>query len=392
MKVKTLLIALFSLLLVGAVALGAYYAIQMKKGYELQLVDKDIEIQGLHGEINSIGEMVKVYQTAYDVKSGIEVKEEDLEPIQVPVKVASQYVQDPSDIVGDYYLINIVKGTPLVSSMILPFRLDRDMRFLDVAVDEIPIGLEVDDYVDIRIAFRDGEDFICMSNKQVAWIGNESNVIKLVVNERDIHVYESMKVDASYIDTSTKSSSNEFVNKVYAIEYVEGGSQEAGLRYYPIRLEPLRIVSIDPNMPWVEALSGKDIRDGADVSDSDIDILYGLQENELNKLIKGIDGGEYTVTYYGMDITALGDISLIDIIKLRSILDSKYIVTEGSIKNYKNHLASKINDAGKEYSNQTDDRKKAEEKAAKEAAREASKNNSGGSSLGTVTGTDGTTN
>ena len=154
MKVKTLLVALFALLLVGAVAFGAYYTVQMKKGYEAKLVDKDIEIQGLHGEINSIGEMIKVYQTAYDVKSGIEVKEEDLEPIQVPAKVASQYVQDPSDIVGDYYLINIVKGTPLVSSMILPFKLEKDMRLLDVAVDEIPIGLEVDDYVDIRITFN----------------------------------------------------------------------------------------------------------------------------------------------------------------------------------------------------------------------------------------------
>ena len=377
MKVKTLLIALFALLLVGAVAFGAYYTVQMKKGYEAKLVDKDIEIQGLHGEINSIGEMVTVYQTAYDVKSGIEVKEEDLEPIQVPVKVASQYVQDPSDIVGDYYLINIVKGTPLVSSMVLPFKLEKDMRFLDVAVDEIPIGLEVDDYVDVRIVFRDGEDFLCMSNKQVAWIGNESGVIKLVVNERDIHVYESMKVDASYIDPSKKSNSKDFVNKVYAIEYVEGGSQEAGLRYYPIRLEPLRIVSADPNMPWVEVLSGKDIRDGDDVSDRDIDILYGLQENELNELIKGIDGGEYTVTYYGMDITALGDTSLIDIIRLRTILDSKYEVTEENIQKYKTHLASKIGAAGKEYSKQVDDRKKAEEKAAKEAAREASKNNSG---------------
>ena len=37
-------------------------------------------------------------------------------------------------------------------------------------------------------------------------------------------------------------------------------------------------MSADPNMPWVEVLSGKDIRDGDDVSYRDIDILWATRK------------------------------------------------------------------------------------------------------------------
>lgn len=296
MKVKTLIIILVSLLLTAVIVLGVVFAIKTKKNYEQQLANKDMEIMNLQTELDSIGQMVTVYQTAYDVRSGTEIKEEDLIPIEVPAKVADQFIQNIEDIVGHFYLVDIKANTPLVSSMVLPFRLDDDMRLLDIVLSEVPIGIEIDDYVDIRIAFEDGEDFLCMTNKRV--IGVYGKVMKLLVNEKDIHVYESMKVDAACRRKVNENSfrSGNFINRIYAIEYVEGGAQKEGTKYYPIRNASTQILLRDPNIA------------------GDLSLLY----NE-------------------------------DTVKMREILDKKYEVTPEDIAAYKQKLAQEYQVAEQEY-------------------------------------------
>ena len=332
MKIKTLLIAIFSLVLVSAIAMGVFFTLQMKKDYEAKLADKDMTIMSLQAEIDSIGQMTIVYQTAYNVRSGTEVKEEDLVPIEVPAKVAEQYIQDTQEIVGNFYMIDITAGTPLVSSMFLPFKLEKDMRYLDVVVSETPIGIGVDDYVDVRIAFEDGEDFLCMSNKRVA--GVYGKVIKLIVNEKDIHVYESMKVDAACrrqnLDEKSKNKRGEFINRIYAIKYVEGGAQEEGSKYYPIRDAGTEILLRDPNV------------------DGDLSYLY----NE-------------------------------DTAQMRKILDKKYVVTSEDIKAYKKELIKVYGDAEKEYKQMVEQQMKAAAKVAEQAAKEARKNKTTGTGNGT---------
>jgi len=297
MKIKTLILILTGLILAAGIALGVVYVIKMKQSYEMQLTEKDTQINNLQAELDSIGTMVTVYQTAYAVRSGTEIKEEDLLPIEVPAAVADQFIQNPKDAVGNFYLVDLEAGTPLIHSMILPFRLEDDMRYLDVVVSETPIGINVDDYVDVRIAFADGEDFLCMSNKRVA--GVYGRVLKLIVNEKDIHVYESMKVDAAcrlkQVDGKTTKSSG-FINRVYAIKYVEGGAQKEGNKYYPIRDSLTEVLLRDPNIT------------------GDLSYLYNDDTNEMRK-----------------------------------ILDSKYIVTSDDIKKYKQDINRAYKEAEKIY-------------------------------------------
>ena len=236
MKIKTLLMILFTLLFISVLGLGGYMINKKKNDYEQQIAEKENQIQVIQNELDAIGEMDVVYQTAYDVKSGTEVKESDLVTVEVPAKVSGSYIKEPSEIVGKYYKLNIPAGTPLLDTMVFDFEVTQDMRYLDVVCDEIPIGLEIDDYVDVRISFTFGQDFITMSHKRVAAI--YGNTVKLIVDQKDVYTYESMKVDKSVYGGS----------KIYAIEYLEGGSQEQADNYYPMRTEVLATLVQDPNI------------------------------------------------------------------------------------------------------------------------------------------------
>lgn len=236
MKIKTLLTIIFILLIMLVCSVGVLKLNQKKVAYEERIEADENRINSLQSELDSIGDMVTVYQTAYDVKSGTEVKEVDLIAVEIPVKVAGTYIQDPSEIVGSYYKLDITAETPLLQSMVFPFEVKEDMRYLDVTCDEIPIGLEIDDYVDLRISFTFGQDFIGMTHKRVAAIYGKT--LKLIVDQKDVYTYESMKVDKSIYEGT----------KLYSIEYLEGGTQTEANNYYPMRTEVLATLVQDPNI------------------------------------------------------------------------------------------------------------------------------------------------
>ena len=120
--------------------------------------------------------------------------------------------------------------------MISDYKVTKNMRELDVVMDEIPVGLEEGDYVDVRISFPLGQDYIAMSHKKV--LGITGNTVKLVVIEHDFYRYESMKTDmATYQST-----------KVYGVKYVEAGIQKKGKVYYPPTLDIIKQSILDPNM------------------------------------------------------------------------------------------------------------------------------------------------
>jgi hypothetical protein len=145
------------------------------------------------------------------------------------------------------------------------------MRELDVIVGEIPIGLEEGDYVDIRISFPLGQDYIAMTHKRVLAI-NES-ALKLVVNEQDFYTYESLKTDLSLYSST----------KTYAVKYLEAGIQASAKDYYPMNLEGIETMILDPNM---------------DTSDY-ADVLASREQLELQLLLPGVrfDEGENYDSY-----------------------------------------------------------------------------------------------
>ena len=145
-------------------------------------------------------------------------------------------VYAPEEVEGLYYLLDLKAGTILTTDMFIEYVLEDDMRFMDVVFDEIPIGLEPGDYIDVRVSFPLGQDYIAMTHKRVAEINDYA--VKLIVNQEDFYRYESMKTDlATYKST-----------KVYGAQYVSAGTQAAATTYYPVNIEVLRTMILDPNI------------------------------------------------------------------------------------------------------------------------------------------------
>lgn len=236
MKIKKILSIIIPLVLVVVLAISGFIVFKKIDAYKSEVEYRDGVIAALNGKIDTIGALTTCYELNYDVKSGTVVEEADLSQVEMPEKSAVGYVQNINDVLGKRYVTNIGAGTVLHDSLVYENDLTGDLRYLDVVFDEIPIGLEPGDYVDVRISFGIGQDFLAMSRKEVIQIN--SKVVKLVVNEKDVHTYESMNADKG-----------EYASvRIYGTQYIQAGTQKEITNYYPIRMDALTQVVQDPNI------------------------------------------------------------------------------------------------------------------------------------------------
>lgn len=228
---KKIFIRVFIVILLGVCMLSYVYVSQEA------LKAKNIEIARLDEALNKVEKTNIIYRLSSEVKAGNTCNDYELEAIEVLEDVCTDTnIYDKESIKGKYYLLDLKAGTVLTSDMFIDYDLTDDMRYMDVVFDEIPIGLEIGDYIDVRISFPLGQDYIALSHKQVAKIN--ASVVKLIVNQEDFYRYESMKTDlATYKST-----------KIYGAQYIAAGVQLAARIYYPVNLEVLLTMIKDPNM------------------------------------------------------------------------------------------------------------------------------------------------
>lgn len=240
--IKIVTIVILILLLVAGGVLG-YFIIEKKfTEYEEAVAYRDGVIQTLNTKIENIGPLTTCYELNYDVKSGTIIEESDLTPVEIPEKSSVGYVTDINNALGMRYKTNLGSGTILHDSLMTENELTRDSRYIDVPVEPtgVPIGIEPGDYIDIRVTFTRGQDFIAMSHKEVVQIN--SNIIKIVGDEIDILTLQSLKKDKSLYAGC----------EIYGIQYVEGGVQESATNYYPIRIDTLASAAQNDGFDWTQ--------------------------------------------------------------------------------------------------------------------------------------------
>lgn len=242
-KVKIILGVVGGIAVVTGITIGVLALLKSKESYELEILNRDGQIAALQAQIDEIGAITTTYQLAYDVKSGTIVDAGDLVEVDIPDKYTydenerkTGYITDINQIVGNRYKTDLSAGTLMTPALIYPNDLTGDLRYLDVVFDELPIGIEVGDYVDVRFQFPFGQDFIAMTHKEIVKINQ--HVLKIVVSQADLYVYESIKTDKAYYPGT----------KLYCVEYIDGGIQRSAENYYPIRIETLTAMVQDPNL------------------------------------------------------------------------------------------------------------------------------------------------
>lgn len=228
---KTIKIVAIVLVVIAIIAV----IVTMKLSYDRK-IDNLMATNNQQNElINNLGDLVTVYETVGDIKAGKAIEESDLQPVDIPSTLANNMITSLDEVKSCYFKIDLSANTKLSKDLIMQDKLDDSARLLDVVTDENPLGLTEGTYVDIRIAMPLGEDFIAMTHKRVKAIN--SGVLKLVVNEGDIHTYNSMLVDRILYPGT----------RIYATEYVEPGVQTKAQEYYPVASNIGSIAVSDPN-------------------------------------------------------------------------------------------------------------------------------------------------
>ena len=172
-----------------------------------------------------------------DLPAGTVLKTEDLRVLDLAADLVSENrITDPKQAVGKVTKIELRANTPLVSSMLFEEGpVPRDLRLQEFNVIQLPTNLQKGQYVDVRINFPTGQDYIVLSKKKVQELSG--NIVWYTMDEREILMASSAIIDA-YLQGA----------KLYALAYVDPGMQEAAIPNYPPNPKVLDLMETDPNI------------------------------------------------------------------------------------------------------------------------------------------------
>lgn len=123
---------------------------------------------------------------------------------------------------GSTAVVDMYDGMTVMTNMITPLDIANDTREYELQVVNLMVDQKENDYVDIRIMFPDGTDFLILPKKPVFNLNLENCVFWTYLNEEEILRMASATIDA-YTITGTK---------IYATRYVESSLQEQATPNY----------------------------------------------------------------------------------------------------------------------------------------------------------------
>ena len=124
--------------------------------------------------------------------------------------------------IGSTAVVDMYEGMTVMTNMVTPLDVANDTREYELQVVNLMVDQKENDYVDIRIMFPDGTDFLILPKKPVYNLNLENCVFWTYLNEEEILRMASATIDA-YTITGTK---------IYATLYVESSLQEQATPNY----------------------------------------------------------------------------------------------------------------------------------------------------------------
>ena len=183
------------------------------------------------------GVLTYAYRLKADVKSGEEITLDKVEAVlvtqkAVPAGAFASKIKTTNSKGKDTWVdsafpsgykskLDLKTGTILTDSLVYEGeKLTNETRYVEYNMLMLPTTIIVGDYIDIRLTLPNGQDLIVVSKKQVKTILGDT--IGLELSEGEILMMESAIVEAYIMPAS----------KLYAIQYVEPGMQEASANTY----------------------------------------------------------------------------------------------------------------------------------------------------------------
>ncbi|WP_025680114.1 SAF domain-containing protein [Paenibacillus massiliensis] len=168
--------------------------------------------------------------------AGDQLSAEDIAMVRLPVTALPENSLALEDVIGKYTKISLPRNTPVTASMLFTKGVTAaDIRNQEFRLIQLPQKLKQREFVDVRIKFPTGEDFIVLSKKEIKDLSGD--LITYEMSEEEILMMSSAIVDA-YIHDAT----------IYALSYVDPYMQKNAVVTYPPKQEVRKLIQSDPNI------------------------------------------------------------------------------------------------------------------------------------------------
>lgn len=223
--------------------IGGYFFYQHTQDRELAMKKK---YQDKMEELQLVAEQSEVgYALTKDVARGEAITGDMLVEVFIPTQAKAENTMIRTQVEATQYFArtDLKANTVLVDTLVYPEEnIENDVREVEYSLIELPSKLEATEYVDVRIQFPNGDDYIIFSKKKVKevagltmWMDND---------EAEILSMSSAIVDA-YIEGA----------KIYALPYVDGAMQLGSKITYPVKQNVLSLIQSSPNIVNIAKLN-----------------------------------------------------------------------------------------------------------------------------------------
>lgn len=264
-----------------------------------------VKIKGLNEAKEAIEALQKeVYVASADLESGQEVTLDDFKMGTVQTVVPKETMLEIDDFefkdkdgniitkVDDegnelekkmVVKIDIPAGTIITKDMLQDSEdlLDNSQRIQEFNMIQLPSQLKNGEYIDVRVTYPNGQDFIVLSKKQV--IGTSETSVWLKLDELELSLMNNAIVE-SYSTVGTK---------LYAIEYIEPGMQKEATPTYVASSDVMNLINRNPNI--VEDIKneyGRNIEGFADYRTTTIQSLLDANSDNRDTLVSAGNANE----------------------------------------------------------------------------------------------------
>ncbi|MBD8523764.1 hypothetical protein [Lysinibacillus fusiformis] len=236
--------------LTGAMAMliicliGGYFFYQKAQEREIALK------QEYQAKMEELQEVASQSEVVYTLKKPIEKGD------PITKDILQKAYSSKAATAEDRFLIDMINGedeyfaktdlmlnTPVTQSMVYKNEMiTKDVREGEYSFIELPTSVKADSFVDIRIQFPTGDDYVLLAKKRL------KNVTGLTswfdVDEGEILTMSSAIVDA-YVEGA----------KIYAMPYVDEHMQDASQMTYPVKNNVKDLIKESPNIVNIAKLN-----------------------------------------------------------------------------------------------------------------------------------------
>lgn len=149
---------------------------------------------------------------------------------------AYNYITDAE--LGSIALVDIPTGTPVMYNMVSALSFEKDTREYEISVVNLATNQHENDYVDVRISFPNGEDYIILAKKPIKNLFLDNCVFSTYCNEEEI-----LRMTSAIIDAYTTTGAY-----IYTTKYVNSNVQETATPNYLVRAETIDLINSSPNV------------------------------------------------------------------------------------------------------------------------------------------------